>query len=262
MIEREHNPEYDRPKHRLRRFGRQAIKFAHPEGWLASAIRKAVDPEVRWNERFSEAAAFMGTRVGAPKTLIVVAAQDQLVDGLYPNDEFVARLEHGLAGAHELVRAGGIVEIYVPGSRHRHDGIDDEVSLATAGLQWLQSQELPPGVVLHGDDANIKYKSEDGVYNSGDEALVAASLFKDDADFGTIELYCGPNQNRRWSLQAIANGVVVNVNTVMPPTDEHNALFEEIADRYTYYCDPTWQGRTSFLAAVSRRMRQPRNDTI
>lgn len=262
MRERESNPERDRPKRRLRRFGEQAIKFANPESWAAAAIRKAADPEAWWDERYKEAAAFMETRASAPKTLIVVAAQDGLIDGLYPNEEFETRLEYGLSGAWETVDAGGQVEFYVPGSLHRQGNIDDKIPLATAGLNWLTEQDLPPGIVLHGDDANQTYKGEDGVYHSGDEALVATSLFKNNAEFGAFELYCGPHQTRRWGLQAIANGVVATVHTVIPPTETHNIRAERIADLYTYHCDPTWQSRASLLAVVTRRMRVPRGPDI
>ena len=65
--------------------------------------------------------------------LIEVAAQHPLVEGMYPNAEFSARLD-AAAARYRLERMNGhTVKVYVPGSRHMCNGVPDNISLSQAG---------------------------------------------------------------------------------------------------------------------------------
>jgi hypothetical protein len=67
----------------------------------------------------------------------ILAAQHPLRGGIAPGQEFEQRLRLGHALWQVEVDAGRRVELYVPGSRHRHEGVDDHVSLSEAGCAFL-----------------------------------------------------------------------------------------------------------------------------
>jgi hypothetical protein len=121
--------------------------------------------------------------------LIEVSAQHPLVGGTRPDEEFGVRLERGKELRDELMGRGFRVELYVPGSRHKHDGVPDLVSLSSAGTSYLIDSGIP-SEVIHGDDLNERYKGAAGVYGSADECFVAASYFKD-GEFGLLASVLG-----------------------------------------------------------------------
>lgn len=178
----------------------------------------------RWLDRLSTAKAFMRARNHLPGVLIEVAAQHPLVDRAVPGEEFAARLRRG----HELFtgyrEAGHPVEIYVPGSRHRHLGVEDGISLSRAGGEFLAKLGVPP-VAIHGDDLNERYKGDAGVYGSADECFVAASYFRD-GGFGSLLSVCSPAQMMRKTLHYLQFGVYPLNHTA--PTSEgfHDFLYE------------------------------------
>lgn len=185
--------------------------------------------------------------------LIEVAAQHPLIDGIYPNPEFSARLDAAIK-RYELERENReTVKIYVPGSRHMQNGIADRISLSEAGCNYLEMHGVDPAD-LYGEDANLKYKGDDGVYNSSDECYVAASLFRD-LGFGRLASYCSPAQLMRKALSYIQFGVLPDMYSV--PCDD---MFHDYVDEVFIHI-PVFLGDGTGLQADSdeaKRLREIR----
>ena len=190
--------------------------------------------------------------------LIEVAAQHPLVNGSEPGEEFTARLERGKE-LFEKFRAEGMhVELYVPGSRHVHEGDPDKISLSEAGSFYLKNAGVP-AEVIHGEDLNTAYKGTSGVYNSADECFVAASYFKDQG-FGRLVSVVSPAQLLRKTLHYAASGVLPTSHTA--PTDVmFHDYVEEAFDKipYVLLVDHDLQSPDSRVAREMRAERQPRH---
>lgn len=189
--------------------------------------------------------------------LIEIAAQHPLVNGDQPGDEFSARLNRGVELFDTFRRLAPIVEVYVPGSLHMHGGSPDSVSLSYAGTTYLEAAGIPRSA-LHGDDLNLTYKGDAGVYNSADECFVTASYFKDQS-FGHLVSVVSPAQLLRKTLHYAAFGVLPLSYTA--PTEEmfHDYLdeiFEKIP--YVLLVDHDLQSPESTAAAALRADRKPR----
>ena len=235
-----------------RRLGSFALSVAGPEA--GRTAERIIVPEDYWRERFTAAREFMASREGRPKALIVATAQHPLIDGHEPNEEFATRLAVARNHAHAVRLHGVPVEVYVPGSRQKQDGI----ALADAGEAWLRANGLPPDVTIHASAANEQYRGDYGVYNSADEALVAAELFKADEDFGELYVVCSPGQAIRWELHAVAMGIAPDMHPVgVSGPMYHDATHEDKLIAYTRFVDPTWQSKASVLGQLTRRMRRP-----
>lgn len=195
----------------------------------------------------------MQSREGRPKMLLVPAALHPLRDGVFPGNQFGLHLALAKQRADELIDQGVGVEIYVPGSRHRVGDVADDISLSQAGAEFLGELGVHEDAVVRGEELSDYYKGEAGVYNSGDEAFVAAAYFKDNEAFGGMEVICSPDQAERWQLMAVANGVLPQ-QTVAGGVNSATDLMTS----YTYRIDPTWQHARSPMGALSRRLRVPK----
>ena len=82
--------------------------------------------EAYWTKKMEAARAFMNRWSHQDKILIEIAAQHPLLDGISPNEEYQKRLDTAIQLSHQLGSEN--VWFYVPGSRHRHDGVDDKIS--------------------------------------------------------------------------------------------------------------------------------------
>jgi hypothetical protein len=212
-----------------------------------------------WHRSQDMALAFMATRRHLPSALIEVSAQHPLQDGRVPGEEFRARLDKGLELYHEL-SATIAVQIYVPGSRHRHKGVDDAVSLSLAGCSYLRERGLPEEV-LHGDDLNERYKGQDGVYGSADEAFVASSYFRD-AGLGQLLSVMSPAQVMRKSLHYVAFGVYPLSHTAPVVAAFHDFVTEALGGvPNALFVDHDLQAVDSAEADRLRRSRHPRAET-
>jgi hypothetical protein len=178
----------------------------------------------RWRERMAAARKTMDERSSRPGVLIEVAAQHPLVDGASPGEEFSARLLRGRDLYREAVAGGRPATVYVPGSRHVFDGVEDAVSLSEAGGEYLRRLGVPPEDV-RGDDLNKAYLGDDGVYGSVDECFVTASHFLD-GEFGRLYCVVSPFQLPRKLLHYIEFGVLPLVVTAPTPEAFHDLLDE------------------------------------
>jgi hypothetical protein len=178
----------------------------------------------RWRERMAAARDTMSERLSQPGVLIEVAAQHPLVDGSIPGEEFAARLLRGRDLYRDAVEQGRPATVYVPGSRHVFDGVEDAVSLSEAGGEYLRRLGVPPEDV-RGDDLNKAYLGEDGVYGSVDECFVTASYFLD-GGFGRLYCVVSPFQLPRKLLHYIEFGVLPLAVTAPTPEAFHDLLDE------------------------------------
>ena len=123
------------------------------------------------------------------KVLIEVAAQHPLVDGK-PGEEFEYRLKKGIQIYNNEKGKGNEPIIYVPGSLHSIRNNSkwkiDKRTLSEAGRMYLIENGIP-AKDIRADEANERFK-EDGVYNSGDECLVATLIAMEE---GIDRIICG-----------------------------------------------------------------------
>ena len=218
------------------------------------------DARREWEDKYESAVSYMESRPRSGRVLLEIAAQHPLVNGLYPNKEFAARLRLGIELYQHHVHDQADVEIYVPGSRHVFDGVADKVSLSSAGIAYLIQNGIP-AAVLHGDDLNARYKAEDGVYNSADECFVAASYFKN-SNFETLASVVSPGQLIRKTLHYIAFGVIPLTYTAPVKLAFHgymDELFTEIP--FVLLVDATLQDPGSEKAERLRQERRPKEST-
>ena len=130
-----------------------------------------------WTSKYDDAVIKTGNmRNRFSRTLIEVSAQHPLKDGKYPNAEFTARLDYAIKLLQSNPKENYI--IYVPGSIHRLDNMNDELSLSEAGVNYLLEHNIPEDRIF-GNEANVRYMKDAGVYNSSDECYVAAQLYAD-----------------------------------------------------------------------------------
>ncbi|MFT4215175.1 MAG: hypothetical protein QM622_10430 [Microbacterium sp.] len=207
-----------------------------------------------WRQQADSARHQMRSTVASRRVLIEVAAQHPLKDGLSPGAEFQARLDRAVELVLYYATRGWTVEVYVPGSRHRSNGVADKVSLSHAGTEYLKPL-LPADVSLHGDDLNDIYLGETGVYGSADECFVTASYFKD-GQFEQVIVVLSPQQLARKLLHYLAFGIEPLLHTAPVSEPFHDIVTElmfsvpEVLD-----VDPTAQGPES---AAAQRLRQER----
>ncbi len=213
-----------------------------------------------WKQKFLSAMQFMSERRDeyAEGFLIEVAAQHPL-RGEKPNREFEERLKYAVQLYKKLMATDNeerVVKIYVPGSRHKFNGKVDPISLSAAGKAYLISKGIP-AEDIYGEEANDRYKGEDGVYNSADECYVASELFKS-GDFGCLYCICSPVQVMRKTLFYYEFGVLPQCISVPTQKMYHSAideLFDSIPN--VLYLDHDWQDKKNEAFIKSRENRKP-----
>lgn len=177
-----------------------------------------------WKEKYEYSRINARECSARPGVLIEVAAQHPLLDGRRPNEEFEKRLLLGKELYDREQAKGRPVRIYVPGSPHRFEGVTDEISLSKAGTGFLMELGVPAGD-LYGDDANLKFKGSEGVYNSSDECYVAVRLFEELA-YGRLHCVCSSAQMMRKALSYIQFGMLPYFHTVTTDNMYHNYVDE------------------------------------
>ena len=212
--------------------------------------------EQYWKAKQSEAKEFMSDRRKTySNVLIEVAAQHPLYNGRVPNDEFAKRLDLAVELYHRLTQKDCQVFIYVPGSRHKHNGICDEISLSQAGKEYLMDKGIDTDHI-YADEVNVKFKGEDGVYNSADECYVSSQIFKKQK-FGRLICVCSTYQTIRKTLFYIEQGLLPECYGVPSEQMHHNAVSEYFHSlTTTVYNDHDWQDSDSPLFRKSREERK------
>jgi hypothetical protein len=211
----------------------------------------------QWDIKYQAAKKFMKSRHDISKVLIQVGAQHPLDQGMYPNEEFRKRLLLAKDLFLKAKEEGKEVEIYVPGSRHMHKGVADQISLSQAGVTFLINQGLNPAFI-HGEDLNEKYKGKKGVYNSADECFVAACYFQDE-NFGQLYSVVSPLQIYRKAFHYLWFGILPLFYTA--PTEEtYHDYVKEIYDGIPHVrdIDPDMQSENSYRAIMARKERMPK----
>ncbi len=232
---------------------------AHDNGTKKAETKEGSD---YWYEKERTAKANIKRRKRNKHILIEVAAQHPLVDGMYPNEEFTARLRRAIDLYSQKTEEGFTVEIYVPGSVHLDgDGVADYRSLSEAGCEYLKDNGIPEEF-LHGNEMNNLFDNErahKGVYNTADECYIASRLFeREENPFRMLYSVCSPNQLMRKMLFYIEFGIFPAIITV--PTDNmfhnfFNEMFRSIP--YILDCDKTYQSEDSAEAIRTRKERMP-----
>ena len=213
-----------------------------------------------WYAKYNAAAANMERRKDQYDcALIEVAAQHPLKRRKLPGEEFKNRLDTAIQIHKKLGQQGIDSYFYVPGSRHRFNGVDDLVSLSAAGKEYLLSKGIDEDLIL-GEEMNEKYKGADGVYNSADECCVASKIFAE-GEFDRLICICSPNQILRKTLFYIEFGVLPQCYGVPAEHLYHNPLDEIFNSLQTViYKDHSWQDPRSDSFRFSRRSRMPQDD--
>lgn len=187
-----------------------------------------------WNPRYEKATKYMSECSQRSDIILVeVAAQHPLVDGLYPGIEFKSRLmEAGnilynpevLAGCYESDRDN--IYVYVPGSKHEMNGVEDKVSLSTAGITWLD-ERLPQynSQFIGGDKKNFELTDGKGIFNSEDECLAATRVFEE-LEAGRFISVCSQGQMMRKALYYIQFGYYPEF--IVVPGIHHNPIWEAV----------------------------------
>lgn len=208
-----------------------------------------------WKKAYDTAKQNMAEKKGNKGALIEIAAQHPLLDGDKPNEEFEKRLLEGTYLYHRLVTDGKDVKIYVPGSVHKDNGVVDKISLSEAGKRFLLQQGICESDIF-ADEMNVKYKGEDGVYNSTDECYVASRIF-DDMNYGELHCVCSSAQMSRKVLSYIHYGYVPDVHTVSCNEMYHdyvNEIFDKIPN---FLADKSKLNGDWDEAKELRRLRKP-----
>ena len=216
------------------------------------------DAKKYWTERYLSAQKYMSEREDLfDNVLIEVAAQHPLKNRTVPNKEFEARLNKAIELYDYYTNDGREVTIYVPGSRHKFGEISDEVSLSTAGVNYLLQKGIPPERLL-GDDVNQKYKGKHGVYNSADECFVSSEVFKN-GQFEKLVCICSPNQIMRKTMLYIEFGCVPLCFGVTTEKMYHRNIVGEVFDSLNrvLYIDHSWQDEKSEWFQYFRNTRKP-----
>lgn len=214
------------------------------------------DAYSRWCSLLSIASENMRkASINGDGILLEAAAQHPLVDGLSPNEEFSARLDAALARYNEEKRTGNITKIYVPGSRHMMNGIEDSVSLSEAGLNYLVNHGVDP-VDIYGESMNEKYKGSAGVYNSSDECYVSSKIFSD-CGFSRLVCYCSPAQIARKALSYIQFGVLPEMCSVPCEKMFHNYVDEVFKYIPALINDGSGLQKESTISSKIRGSRKP-----
>lgn len=156
--------------------------------------------------------------------LIEVAAQHPLDEGKYPNEEFSKRLDKAIELYNRLNQSGESVYIYVPGSIHKNNEVVDELSLSGAGKNYLVEKGIS-SAVIYSDEMNVKYKGDQGVYNSTDECYVATQIFEE-MKFKQIYCVCSPAQLLRKAFSYIKFGILPYFEVANAETLHHSYVDE------------------------------------
>ena len=208
-----------------------------------------------WTSKYDDAVIKTGNmRNRFSRTLIEVSAQHPLKDGKYPNAEFTARLDYAIKLLQSNPKENYI--IYVPGSIHRLDNMNDELSLSEAGVNYLLEHNIPEDRIF-GNEANVRYMKDAGVYNSSDECYVAAQLYADQK-CGRLICICSPYQLMRKTFYYLEHGIIPECHGITLDSMYHNPISEYFGSLHlAVHGHQNWQDPDSSIFINSRKDRRP-----
>ena len=191
------------------------------------------------------------------KGILIEAASMVLSDGVSPNPEFALRLDFAAELYNKLKGSDNFVHIYVPGSLHKSNGVVDQLSLSEAGKRYLVDLGIPAEDIL-GDEKNLKYKQEEGVYNSADECYVTSSIFLN-GDYSELHCCCSPIQVTRKWFYYLEFGVIALIHSVpYKNSDVQDIVLEQLRSvENVIYNDHSAQSYDSDVFIHSRIERKP-----
>ena len=209
----------------------------------------------KWKNYFLIAEDNMKSKTGK-KVLIECAAQHPLVNGEFPATEFENRLKFSYELYKKYSEEGFDVKIYVPGSRHKFNGISDKISLSLAGKKYLTNLGVSSSDI-YSVQKNFEYKGFVGVYNSADECYVASRIFKSEG-FDKLISIGSPAQMYRKTLFYVKNGVLP-LNFSVPAESMFHSYYCEIFNDIPRVIenDDDCQNSDSQIAVSSRNERCP-----
>lgn len=212
---------------------------------------------VYWQEKYNFALQNIKSTEECQRVLIQASAQHPLKNGLFPGKEFEKRLKLAISLYRKLKDEGKQVSIYVPGSLHKTADEEDRISLSASGKAFLLQNGIPEIDIL-GDDENVLYKGDNGVYNSADECFVSSKIYKN-GGFDRLYCVCSPLQAVKDTLFFIENGIVPQIYAVPYENQFHNPYVEaaQILPDILHY-DHSWQTENSFYGNKSRKERKPK----
>ena len=211
---------------------------------------------IYWDERYKEAKKNRVSSDQVKRILIQVSAQHPLRCGCLPNAEFTARLDFAIGLYNKYKEEGKQVKLYIPGSRHMDKGIEDKISLSSAGKGYLTEKGIPASDII-ADEANDRFKGSLGVYNSADECYVSSQLYKN-GEFDRVCCVCSPIQTLKNTLFFCENGILPDVYGIPCDDQFHSPYYEasHVLPEILHY-DHSWQGSDSENAKLSRKERMP-----
>lgn len=233
-----------------------------------------------WNNNYKDAInnmnnAYHSVKVGKQrKVLIECAAQHPLIDGLYPGEEFSARLNKTIELYKKRKSLGDDVKIYIPGSQHliyinqnnKNVLYEDKISLSLSGSNYLKLNGIP-AEDIYSDKVNREIAGNDGIYNTGDEAYITSEIFKR-GNFNDLISVSSPGQMYRALNFFATQGVLPIIYTAPTESSYHNVINEitnAIPNQLTKA--PTWRKGSGFILddqiyINSRNPFNRRNDII
>ena len=218
---------------------------------------KKIDDELytTWQNLYQKAKENMQNTKGKSGTLIEIAAQHPLVNGEKPNAEFEERLLLAIKIYNEESLKSNQTYLYVPGSIHMNNGVSDKISLSEAGKTFLIEHGIPKDHIF-GNEMNIQYKGDQGVYNSSDECYVASKIFES-KKFEKLHCVCSSGQMMRKALSYIRFGYVPAMHTVSCDTMYHNYIDEIFKNIPQLLKDDNALQGESEAAEIIRKERKP-----
>ena len=136
-----------------------------------------------------------------------------------------------------------------------NNGISDKISLSEAGKAFLINHGIPQDHIF-GNEMNIKYKGDQGVYNSSDECYVASKIFEDN-HYQNLHCVCSSGQMMRKALSYIRFGYVPDMHTVSCNTMYHNYIDEIFKNIPQLLKDDNALQGESEAAEIIRKERKP-----
>ena len=243
----------------VKRYINKLIKVAKYNGnyHYVNSNKENALPEAFWDRQYKIATDNMKlAKNGEKRVLIEVASQHPLLKDGSPCLEFKKRLDKAIEIYKENNSIGVPTSIGVFGSIHKYNNEVDHCSLSESGKNYLFSHGVD-AKDIYAEETIIKYKGEDGVYNSLDESYVTSRVFFDNR-FTDLLAVVSPYQMYRKILVYISQGLIPECIPVYTDEMFHNPIGELMFNiQDVLYIDHDGQNKQKELFNDSREERKP-----